>query len=105
MGRRQEHKLFTFSVDLDFTPEAIPAAEGVEVGVSVFLTQNHHLDLGVVLLRANLTDVPDGSGELVPHIRVRGMPDLAVPGSIVEPLPSDWVGKKLTLEIRASNAT
>lgn len=53
--------------------------------MSVFLTQNHHLDLGIVLLPAgsatgsfpghNSSSVTEGGegGGLVPHVRFRGI--------------------------------
>lgn len=49
IGRRQQDTLFSYSVELDFQP----TEEEEEAGVTVFLTQNHHLDLGVVLLPAS----------------------------------------------------
>ncbi|KAF2228309.1 putative xylan 1,4-beta-Xylosidase [Elsinoe ampelina] len=48
IGRRQTDTLFTYDVDLDFTP----SVEGEEAGVTLFLTQTQHADLGVVYLDA-----------------------------------------------------
>ena len=99
VGRRQQDTLFTFSVNLDYQPTLLEE----EAGVSVFLTQNHHLDLGVVLL-------PDTSGEneneeLIPQLRFRGETEVAIPEDIVVPLPEAWRNAPLRLEIRASNMT
>lgn len=99
VGRRQEHTLFSYSVELEFSPSAIAAEEGVEAGISAFLTQNHHLDMGIVLLRANGT-----SGNLTTHVRVRGMPNTSVTEPVYT-LPAAWVGRKLKLEIRANTMT
>ncbi|KAI5922477.1 glycoside hydrolase family 43 protein [Camillea tinctor] len=114
VGRRQQDTLFTFSVDLDFAPEN----PGDEAGVSVFLTQNHHLDLGVVMLPLNSsttvfpgTDNPiplregNSSSQLIPQLRFRGISYTAVPEDIIAPVPAEWTGKTLRLEIRASNMT
>ncbi|KAI1338440.1 glycosyl hydrolase [Xylariaceae sp. FL0016] len=110
IGRRQQDTLFTYSVHIDFSPTSIEE----EAGVSIFLTQNHHLDLGVVTLpvssstRAfpgtNLTTLTNPS-QLIPQFRFRGTSYVAVPGDVVVPVPEAWVGKELRLEVRASNAT
>ncbi|KAI1504716.1 glycoside hydrolase family 43 protein [Biscogniauxia marginata] len=113
VGRRQQDTLFTYSVDLDFMPTAL----GEEAGVSAFLTQNHHLDLGIAMLPVNSstgafpgTSLPvpaDGnlSSELTPQFRFRGISSSPVPGDMILPVPKDWVNKTLRLEIRASNMT
>ncbi|KAK6086702.1 Non-reducing end alpha-L-arabinofuranosidase BoGH43A 7 [Seiridium cupressi] len=54
VGRRQQSTLFTYSVNLEFSPKLLEE----EAGVSVFLTQNHHLDLGIVMLPANSSTAP-----------------------------------------------
>ncbi|KZL87803.1 glycoside hydrolase family 43 protein [Colletotrichum incanum] len=110
IGRRQQDTLFTYSVDVDFTPTAVEE----EVGVSVFLTQNHHFDLGVVLLptkartRAfpgrNLTVVEEPD-KLKLHFRFRGESYVPIPANIVVPVPEEWVGEALHLEIKGVNAT
>lgn len=110
MGRRQQDTLFTYSVELDFQP----TQEEEEVGVTVFLTQNHHLDLGIVLLPAsastqafpgqNLTTGGDPN-DLKLQFRFRAMSYVAVPADIVAPVTEDWIGKSLRLEIRAVNMT
>ncbi|KAI8626432.1 glycoside hydrolase family 43 protein [Xylariaceae sp. FL1651] len=140
VGRRQQDTLFTFSVDLDFTPNVrsvggdiddrgrkptMESAFEAEAGVSVFLTQNHHLDLGVVMLPASSstgvfpgdTNATQNGGEslalsaagnspdLIPQFRFRGISYIPVPGDIVVPVPAAWRDKTLRLEIKASDAT
>ncbi|WYZ35653.1 hypothetical protein EsH8_X_000300 [Colletotrichum jinshuiense] len=110
VGRRQQNTLFTYSVELDFAP----VVEEEEAGVSAFLTQNHHFDLGVALLPAsagtqafpgkNITRINDPD-ELRPHFRFRGMSYVPVPAEIVIPVPEEWVDKPLRLEIKAANVT
>ncbi|KAK4219888.1 Non-reducing end alpha-L-arabinofuranosidase BoGH43B [Rhypophila decipiens] len=126
VGRRQQDTLFTFSVHMEFSPSSLEE----EAGVSVFLTQNHHLDMGIVLLpRSNSTGsfpstakgaYGNGRGSndsdvLVPHVRFRGISYVPVPEPVVLPLPVSWSvssnttgdrhAMKLSLEIKASNMT
>ncbi|KAK5131942.1 hypothetical protein LTR08_000454 [Meristemomyces frigidus] len=115
VGRRQVDTFFTYSVDLDFSDLR---EEGDEAGVSLFLTQNHHFDLGVVLLPApntNLsTQYPSSSPPappLTPHLRLRGISYLPVPPALTIPLSTFFnqtlphPSKTLTLQIKASNTT
>ncbi|KAI4859059.1 glycoside hydrolase family 43 protein [Hypoxylon rubiginosum] len=107
VGRRQQDTLFTYSVNLDFSPALLEE----ESGISVFLTQNHHLDLGVVMLPANssTTTFPGTnlttSTELIPQLRFRGISYVQVPDDIVVPIPESWSGKTLRLEVKAYNMT
>ncbi|KAF7531361.1 hypothetical protein G7054_g8969 [Neopestalotiopsis clavispora] len=113
VGRRQQDTLFTYSVNMDFSPTSLEE----EAGVSVFLTQNHHLDLGIAMLPANsstlssfpgpvnATTLPDDPSKPIPQLRFRAMSYIAVPDPVIVPLPDVWRGRALRLEIRASNAT
>jgi hypothetical protein len=131
IGRRQTHTEFSFRVDLDFTPTALEE----EAGVSAFLTQNHHLDMGVVVLplsratgafppipavNASATPsspfgfpipaaptesaVPDPD-PLTPMVRLRGISYVSTPAPLILPIPTSWRRQRLTLSIRAPNAT
>lgn len=111
VGRRQQDTLFTYRVTLDYSPRDL----GEEAGVTAFLTQNHHLDLGIVLLPANQSTatIPgtnsapaaDSRSALIPQIRYRGISSVAVPDSIIAPVPDAWVGRSLTFEIQSVNGT
>jgi hypothetical protein len=109
VGRRQQDTLFTYSVDLDFSPSVLEE----EAGVSVFLTQNHHFDMGVVMLPNNSSTAAfpgtnrtsSVSAELTPHIRFRGISYIPVPDPVIVPLPASWANDTLRLEIKASNMT
>lgn len=115
MGRKQQDTLFTFSVGLDFEP----SVEGEEAGVSAFLTQNHHMDLGVVMLPAgsetassgddtgeeNAEEAAAAEGGLAPHFRFRAESYEPVPEPLVVPVPEEWAGETLRLEISAKNFT
>jgi hypothetical protein len=109
VARRQQDTLFTYSVDLDFSP----SVREEEAGVTVFLTQNHHLDMGVVMLPANSSTAAfpgtnrtaTTSADLVPHVRFRGISYVPVPDPVIVPLPATWTNGTLRLEIKASNMT
>ncbi|TFK27128.1 arabinofuranosidase [Coprinopsis marcescibilis] len=95
VGRRQQDTLFTYSVNIDFSPKILEE----EAGITAFLTQNHQYHMGIVALpRAS-------DGVLAPHIRFRGESYVPVPASVVAPVPDSWIGKPLILEIKASNMT
>lgn len=89
LGRRQQETLFTYSVDLDYSPTTI----NEEAGVTVFLQENANLEMGVVLLDAN-----------TPYLRVQGFSTATVP-NYQAPLPSAWINQTLHLEIKALNWT
>ncbi|KAI0103991.1 glycosyl hydrolase [Nemania sp. FL0031] len=126
VGRRQQDTLFTFSVDVDFSPGPDSDSLEAEAGVSVFLTQNHHLDLGIVMLPATSStgvfpgteadtdvnndntkypNVGNASDLLIPHFRFRAISYVPVPRDVAVPLPPAWRGGPLHLEIRASNVS
>lgn len=99
ISRRQVDTYFTFSVTLDYVALS---AEGEEAGVSVFRVQNHHFDLGVVMLR---TDNASESAEVSPHLRLRGESYLPVPEKVFTPVNETWWSQSLTMESRAFNDT
>lgn len=110
VGRRQQDTLFTYRVTLDYAPTTLDE----EAGVTAFLTQNHHLDLGLAFLAANESTgtipgtnftEPENSSTLIPQIRYRGISNVAVPAPMTMPVPDVWVGQPLTFEIQASNST
>ncbi|KAF5024467.1 hypothetical protein F66182_3407 [Fusarium sp. NRRL 66182] len=100
IGRRMAHSVFSFSVDIDWA-ESLKKEE-MEVGISMFQDQAQHFDLGLVLLKS--------SGKLKPHLRFRGHSETPYRGKKhipVEPvpLPAEWIGKKLRLEVGTVNST
>lgn len=110
VGRRQQDTLFTYRVTLEYSPTTLDE----EAGVTAFLTQNHHLDLGIVLLPANESTgtipgtaftAPKDSSTPIPQIRYRGISSVAVPAPMTMPVPDAWIGEPLTFEIQASNLT
>ncbi|THV65800.1 xylosidase : arabinofuranosidase [Aureobasidium pullulans] len=89
IGRRQTDTLFTYSVDVDFSPSSV----GDESGVTLFLTQDYHADLGIVRLNKTGTYLrfhAEGPG---------------APTDTVLPIPQKWNKQVLTLQIQAYNTT
>lgn len=97
VSRRQVDSLFTYSVDMDFSPVALEE----ETGVTAFLTQEQHLDLGIVLLHSN-----SSSGETTRHLRFRAhVSDGVGPTTHIVPVPKTWGNAKIRLQIQARNST
>ncbi|KAK5197515.1 hypothetical protein LTR99_007885 [Exophiala xenobiotica] len=114
VGRRQTDTLFTYSVNMEFWPQA----PGDEAGISVFLTQNHHIDLGIVLLpnSTSSASASDSSKPLVPYFRFAATSYLAVPPPVLVPIHSSFPNYttlsdptattlSLLLEVKANNLT
>ena len=95
IGRRQTDTLFDFSVDLvGFTPKGANS----EAGVTVFLTQLNHIDLGVVLL-------PGANGSSNLSLRFRAEATIALPKEKVVPVPAAWNGETIRLQVSTPNVT
>lgn len=99
--RVQTDTLFSFSVDVSFDL----SAQEEEVGVTAFLTQTQHLDLGIVLL-------PSKDGELAPFLRFRvtNVPSQAsnfngtIPTALKK-VPKGWQDAPIRLHIDAVDDT
>ncbi|CZT06736.1 related to xylosidase/arabinosidase [Rhynchosporium agropyri] len=94
IGRLQTDTTFSFSVDLTFDPKAV----NQEAGITVFLTQYNHIDLGVVLLAGTSNSSP----KLSLRYRAIGTIDAGLPRVIA--VPTSWVGKAIRLTINATNS-
>lgn len=96
IGRRQTHTLFSFHVDVSFQPREY----GQEAGVTVFLTQVDHIDLGLVRLSSE--DGGAAGSEL--GFRFRADSD-DVPAPNIVPVPQGWENGDIRLQIDTANAT
>lgn len=98
IARVQSHTLFSYSIDVSF--DATAAEQ--EAGLTVFLTQFQHMDIGVVALPTS-----HGSSAIAPHIRFRidqtGKTNATSFEPIVLPVPSSWIGKPIRLQVDAKN--
>ncbi|KAI1762600.1 glycoside hydrolase family 43 protein [Hypoxylon sp. FL1150] len=109
IGRRQTDTLFTFTVDLTFHPQQA----GQEAGVTVFLTQVDHIDLGVVLLpgTSNSSCASQQKREIAEaqqlalRFRAEGTGTPPEPQTVA--VPKGWLddGGAIRLSIEAANAT
>ncbi|KAK1847196.1 xylosidase arabinofuranosidase [Colletotrichum chrysophilum] len=98
LARRQSHSLFTFSIDMTFSLDQ----EGDEAGVTVFVSEKTHIELGVVQMIQTGTNI---TAHATPLLRFQG----ASNGTLIESsslvLPQEWRDQMLRMEIKASNAT
>ena len=101
IGRRQTDTLFTFNVDLSFNPEEV----GQEAGVTAFLTQFNHIDLGVVLLAPSSCAKTKRQDKPQPYFRFRAIGTVAAPPDHLVPVPEDWVDGPIRLQIQTANDT
>ncbi|KAK8074033.1 hypothetical protein PG994_004932 [Apiospora phragmitis] len=96
VGRRQTDTLFTFSVDLSFAP----TTPGQEAGITVFLTQLNHIDLGIVLPEQQ----EDGASSKL-SFRMQSIGTVAAPEPKLVEVPSEWLDAPIRLEIQAADPT
>ncbi|CZR55904.1 related to xylosidase : arabinofuranosidase [Phialocephala subalpina] len=105
IARRQTATLFNFSVDIWFEP----TVEGEEVGVTIFLTQLQHINLGLVMLPVEESHTLHSSSNLrnvFPHLRFRTTTVDTKNGSRQTnsvAIPEHWRNKPLRLHIQAHN--
>ncbi|KAJ5645907.1 hypothetical protein N7490_002279 [Penicillium lividum] len=106
--RVQTDTLFSFSVDINSFE---PKVQEEEVGVTAFLTQTQHLDLGIVLLPVSCCGSKE-KAKLAPHLRFRvtNVPSLdgnfngTLPTAI-KIVPESWLDAPIRLHIDAVNET
>ncbi|CAH0051144.1 unnamed protein product [Clonostachys solani] len=95
IARRQTDTLFDFEVDIQHIPQHI----GEESGVTIFLTQNNHVDLGMVLLPSE----NDGA-EPERVIRFRAIGEEA-PSDMILPVPTSWDQGTIRFRVSTVNST
>lgn len=100
VARRQTNTLFEFSIDLQ--PDFYKA-DGDEVGVTAFLHQDQHIDLGIVFMASpsNSTE----KGKLSFRSRVMDSATTNLTSPVVTPVPKSWLSEPIRLSIRAANNT
>lgn len=92
--RRQEHTYFNFTVDLD---PSFGSTAGDEFGVSNFLNQDQHVDLGI--LYTNVSD-----SDCTPTFRFRARSARAPePKDVFVPVPKEWL--RGTISVRISSTS
>jgi beta-xylosidase len=99
LARRQTDTLFEFSAILDFQPEE----SGEEAGVTLYISQDDHVALGMVLLPDNNTNA--SSSSLKPFLRVRGQSEVASIKDTLFAVPGDWAQQSTRMQIKSINST
>ncbi|KAL5042753.1 hypothetical protein BDW71DRAFT_216722 [Aspergillus fruticulosus] len=97
IARRQTDTLFSFSVDLDFSL----SSPGVEAGISLFLTQEQHVDLSIIDI-ARSTSRPTRGFQLTTYGRGNYNGPLS---NITMEVPRQWSDQKVTLSVEAVDNT
>ncbi|KAI7783966.1 Xylosidase : arabinofuranosidase [Diaporthe eres] len=95
IARKQSATLFNYTVDVSFNPEV----EDEEAGISVFLTQFQHIDLGIVNLPAN--NGTNTTQAFRFRVEASGKPNITVPETVVIPIPNAWRSDKIRLSVSA----
>ncbi|KAK1843380.1 xylosidase arabinofuranosidase [Colletotrichum chrysophilum] len=91
VGLKQTATKFSFSVDLSFVPKNF----GDEAGISIFHSQQQHIDLSVVLLEDS--DNP----QLRMAATTYGRPSAPVPETVLQSVPRAWVTCPIRLSVEA----
>tara|TARA_R110002003_G_scaffold140_13_gene12828 strand:- start:7378 stop:9108 length:1731 start_codon:yes stop_codon:yes gene_type:complete len=98
IGRRQTDTLFKYSVDLVSRPQSADH----EAGVTIFLTQVNHIDLGIVYLQD--LNATNSAGRLYFRFRVESQNvPVDVPEEKIVPVPAGWKSSPIRLEIKTLN--
>jgi hypothetical protein len=93
--------MFTFSTDVSFTPRVV----GQEAGVTIFLTQFNHIDLGIVLLAPDASTSSNSKGKPQLSFRFRTIGTIESSEPTIVPVPATWAHGPIRLEIQTANAT
>nr|OQO29786.1 hypothetical protein B0A51_03701 [Rachicladosporium sp. CCFEE 5018] len=105
IARRQTHTLFSFSVDMTFNP----SQPYQEAGISSFLTQLNHIDLGISRSKTSSGyDHHSSSSGLEFRFRIEtaGTINSTIPASTtITPVPASWPQGPIRLSVRTANAT
>ncbi|KAL2867677.1 glycoside hydrolase family 43 protein [Aspergillus lucknowensis] len=96
LARRQTDTLFTYSVDL----ELASGTPHLEAGISVFITQEQHVDLSIV----NIVHGTTISRAIELKTTGRGNYNGTI-SNVTMDLPYSWGGKKVTLTVQAVDDT
>lgn len=101
----QSHTLFNFTVDL---VNYAPTQPGEEAGITAFLTQTQHLDIGVVAMPSS-NGSSSSSGSITKVLRFRaeasGQTAVSAPETVVRTVPLSWEESAIQLMVRTVNDT
>lgn len=97
VGRRQTATLFGFSVDVEF--EARMAGE--EAGITVFRSQEQHVDLSIIAGESGAAGVVPAARQLRFRATTFGRPDMTAPEEVVVEIPTSWLRGPIRLVVEA----
>lgn len=99
VGRRQTATLFRFSVDVEF--EAQTAGE--EAGITVFRSQQQHIDLSIVAGESGESGVVPAAQQLRFRATTFGRPNTTTPEEVVVEIPTSWPRAPIRLVVEAGD--
>lgn len=94
--QKQTASLFSFSVDLSFSPKELDD----EAGITVFLTQFQHIDLGIINVPGKTSK--DSKPHLCFKSETSGKPDIEAPEINTQAIPKSWLWGKIRLTVEAN---
>lgn len=99
LSRRQTDTLFSFSAILDFQPKNL----GEEAGVTLYISGEDHIALGIVLVASENTNASGSS--LRPCLRLHGQSEVASMKEILVSVPYDCGQQAIRMQIKSINGT
>ncbi|KAK7705857.1 hypothetical protein SLS64_007805 [Diaporthe eres] len=99
LARRQTDTLFSFSAVFDFQAKQ----PGEEIGVTLYVSQDDHVDLGLVLISDETTNATSSS--LKPYFRLRGQSEVTNIEETLVAVPDEWSQRSTRMQIKSINGT
>lgn len=99
LARRQTDTLFSFSAVFDFQAKQ----PGEEVGVTLYVSQDDHIDLGLVLVSNEITNA--SSSSMKPYFRLRGQSEVTNIEETLVAVPDEWTQEPTRMQIKSINGT
>lgn len=99
LSRRQTDTLFSFSAALDFQPGTL----GEEAGVTLYISPDDHVALGILLTSSENTNTSGSSLKLC--LRLHGQSEVASVEDTLVSVPDDWGQQAIRMQIKSINGT
>lgn len=99
LARRQTDTLFSFSAAFDFQPEEV----GEEAGVTLYVSQDDYIALGIVLATDESTNASNSS--LKPYLCLHGQSEITSIYDTLVAIPYEWSQQPIRMQIKSINGT
>lgn len=99
LAGRQTDTLFSFSAAFDFQPKSL----GDEAGVTLYISQDDHIALSIILVSNEGTNA--SSPSFKPCLRFHGQSEVTSIQEILFALPDDWSQQSTRMQIKSINGT